>query len=333
MAEAFDQALESALREVTEQFDINPLVEPARATALVADLTASASSQSAVVIISLRQVLQELSTQPSGPIVASDVAKAAIASGAARDNAADVTRIATSVLGLQLADELGKSNDDERREPVNNKRLRMALLSIIALATIAVGTFVVVELLDDGESVAVAEFGDSEDGEEADDESQAEGGEETPAPTPDPATETSASGFTVTFPSVAEGEFLVDRGWRVTTAGDEFIGIVRLSSNDNSAVSGLHQELVPGIAGDGASIAWDPPPATAINRVARFNISLDNPGDVLEIEFRTPISTEASLTEADLFVLFEEWSQEVVDLRPLGASDELLQPVITSADG
>ena len=135
MAEAFDQALESALREVTEQFDINPLVEPARATALVADLTASASSQSAVVIISLRQVLQELSTQPSGPIVASDVAKAAIASGAARDNAADVTRIATSVLGLQLADELGKSNDDERREPVNNKRLRMALLSICLLYT------------------------------------------------------------------------------------------------------------------------------------------------------------------------------------------------------
>ena len=331
-----DQVLEAALVDVTERFGIDPLAEPARATALVADLIASAGSNTGSAVISLRQVLQELSNKPAGPINADDVTRAAIDRGALKEVAASITRIATDVLGLELTEEGQRFTDDEgdRQEPKPSRFLRTALLTIVALAVIAVGTFLAIELLGGGQdTAAIVSDDDAQQSENGDFEDEAGEVEEPSDTATAPTREASPSGFTVTFPPVAEGDFLVDRGWRVTPDGNELIGIVRLTSGGTNAASGLHQELVPGIAGDGTSITWNPAPATAINRVARFNVSLDNPNSVLEIEFRTPISTQSELTEADLLNLFEEWSQEIEDLRPLGASDELLEPVIAPVDG
>lgn len=334
-----DERLETALTQAITIFGVRPLDEPARTTGLVADLLADPHVPAADSIVALRAVLQQAanSGDPATVTAAQLAERAADACNAPKWVVDSTTSSVLTALGIEQASPPQPVADEHPVAPRRGGGRNTVLMAVLGLLVVG-AAMIAILLLSTGtqqadpgveptvstEAPGTSISPDDTNGTIPPDDTTAPA---KPDPEPEPVPE--PTGFTVTFGSAQEGEFVVDRGWRVTPNQDELVGIVRLGVAGDSPISGLHTELAPSVAGNGTAIEWTPEPATVANRAARFNLSL-NPGEVLQIEFRAPISMEETLTEADVFAWFDEWSEQFEALRPLGDSDALLQPVIES---
>ncbi len=156
--------------------------------------------------------------------------------------------------------------------------------------------------------------------------------------TASPAPRTSAEnnggvddGLQASFAPVREGAWIVDRGWRVTPGGDEFVGIARLSSPDGQAVSDNHREVPPpAVAGDVNAIEWTPKPTAQLQSVGVFqNLHVDDAEEFIELEYRVPLDPDQPIGVADMESWFTEWSQLRQDFM-LGSGDDLVEPIVTA---
>ncbi len=334
------------------EYQVRPLEEPARATSLVADLLADPSISTADSILALRRTLHE-AAQAADPTALTAASLAERVAANCRAPVAVIGSTASSVLSaLEIAEPEGFVTQVRTREqiapPVAPKRdrryLKVAAVALTAAALaaviIVVGLNVISSTTEPNDTAAndtttpttdVADdvdqlVNDADGVDEVDPTADETPTDSEPEPTAIP------TGFTVSFAEAEEGVFIVDRGWRIVPSQDELIGIVRLTAPANAPASGLHAEVVPPLPGATiTSITWSPEPATVINRVARFNVTV-NPGEAFEIEFRSPITPDNDLTEADLSALVDPWSEEMRQQRPLGESDQVFQPLIEPTD-
>lgn len=331
-----------ALAEAINDYGVAPLDDPARATAVVADLVADPHRSSAADIVALRCALEAVTSQQvtatRGRLDVTAAVASATASGVAPDLADRTVRLVATELDLETDEGAGGGG-------VWDGYLRW-LVPAVAIAAVAIIAVVLVVAPWNGDDGTAAESsGDEVEGDDSGpdadetrepdtdgsgtDESATDGEEGQPPEEPSPVV-VEPTGFTATFAPVREGAFLVERGWRVTPSQTEVIGIVRLSSPDGVATFGNHRELPPPGAVPGPEgLSWTPEPTALVNTTAVYNGIAVGAGEFVEFEFRAGLDPATPLTEADIVAWFEEWRPLAEGLRSaLGEADALLAPVV-----
>lgn len=310
-----------ALGSVETTYGVSPLADPARATALVADLVGDPNRSSAADVAALRATLVSL-REVNGPgpsrIDRQATIDASVSSGLARPDATDMLDVVLDSLGYESGDAAPKKS--------STVPFLVGLAVVVALSASVAGFLVLSGGDDQDPNPEALDDVDPDDPNRGETEPVATDANGEPASDPEP----DRQGLTATFAPVREGPFVVERGWRVTPDQSELIGLVRISAPDGQSASGTHRELVPSVVGDGSMVAWNPEPAQRVNTTAVFTAIEVGPGQILEIEFRAPLPTEEPFTEQDLLNWFEQWREQAEQLRPLGDSDEILEPLVST---
>lgn len=296
-----------ALRTAQKDFQTLPLDQPRKTSAIVADLIADPHRDSSAELTALRTLLLNLhdSQEADERLTREEAIARSVADGATREATRRVMSAIEDAVDLPLA---------RSGAAPPNWRWAAVFAAVVAAVVLTLAR------PDPADETPVSTVATT-----STDASTTATAEPTTLP------KATIEGVLAEFPTVKEGQFLVERGWRVTPGASELVGLIRLTPNDPSGSAGIHRELAPPLAiPDSTSIEWNPVPNLITHHVASYTISLENEESFV-IEFRVPLQTGETVTEVEVLAWFDAWKPAAESLRSvLGDSEEILEPILST---